>query len=141
MIVPFKKLNPVAVTPCYAKNGDAGMDLTATRVIHEDEKQITYGTDLAFEIPDGFVGLVFPRSSIRKYDLDLSNSVGVIDSQYRGEIEATFNKKIGMASSVYNIGDRICQIIIMPFPFITLKELSELNQTDRGENGFGSTGE
>ena len=92
MQVKIKKLSPEAVIPTYAKDGDAGIDLVATSMKF-DGTQITYGTGLAMEIPEGFVGLVFPRSSIRKTDLSLSNSVGVIDSGYRGEIQATFNQR------------------------------------------------
>ena len=84
MKVRIKKLSPTAVIPTYAKVGDAGMDMVATRIINETLDSITYGTDIAMEIPNGFVGLVFPRSSIRKTNLHLSNSVGVIDSGYRG---------------------------------------------------------
>jgi deoxyuridine 5'-triphosphate nucleotidohydrolase len=96
MLVRIKKLNPSAVIPTYAKDGDAGMDMIATKVINENLGSITYGTDIAMEIPKGFVGLIFPRSSIRKTNLQLSNSVGVVDSGYRGEIQATFNKIQGI---------------------------------------------
>jgi dUTP pyrophosphatase len=90
--IRLKKLNPTAVTPSYSKDGDAGMDLTATTIISNTIDQVTYGTGISLEIPKDYVGLVFPRSSIRKYDLELTNSVGVIDSGYRGEIQLTFNK-------------------------------------------------
>jgi dUTP pyrophosphatase len=86
MQVKIKKINPSAVIPTYAKAGDAGMDVIATSVISEDVFQITYGLGIALEIPNGFVGLVFPRSSIRKTDLSLTNCVGVIDSGYRCSI-------------------------------------------------------
>jgi dUTP pyrophosphatase len=89
------------------------------------------------EIPEGFMGLVFPRSSIRKTDLVLSNSVGVIDSGYRGEIQVTF-KKSGL--NKYEIGDRGAQIIIIPHPPVQFLEVKELSDTLRGEGGFGSTG-
>jgi dUTP pyrophosphatase len=92
MVLKFKKLNDTAVIPSYAKPGDAGMDLVATSIISNTTFDVTYGTGIAMEIPKGFVGLVFPRSSIRKTDLALTNSVGVIDSGYRGEIQATFKK-------------------------------------------------
>ncbi len=108
-----------------------------------DGTQITYGTGLAIEIPEGFVGLVFPRSSIRKTDLSLSNSVGIIDSGYRGEIQATFNQKSLSSKSgsfLYGVGDRICQIMIIPHPTIEFQEVEELTNTERGEGGFGSTG-
>ena len=141
MFVNIKKLSENAVIPTYAKEGDAGMDLVATS-IKFDGTQITYGTGLAIEIPEGFVGLVFPRSSIRKTDLSLSNSVGVIDSGYRGEIQATFNQKSLSKDGqiLYGVGDRICQLMIIPHPHVDFIEVQELNNTERGESGFGSTG-
>jgi dUTP pyrophosphatase len=140
MQVKIKKINPSAVIPTYAKNGDAGMDVIATSVISEDVFQITYGLGIALEIPNGFVGLVFPRSSIRKTDLSLTNCVGVIDSGYRGELQATFRKHRGVASTIYAVGDRVAQIMIIPHPPIEFKEVDELTNTERGEGGFGSTG-
>ena len=140
MKVKIKKLHSDAVIPTYAKSGDAGMDLVATKIISNTTFDITYGTDIALEIPEGFVGLVFPRSSIRKYELILSNSVGVIDSGYRGELQATFKKENGLDSLAYKVGDRICQITIIPHPTIEFEEVNELNNTERGEGGFGSTG-
>jgi dUTP pyrophosphatase len=140
MKVRIKKINPSAVIPSYAKDGDAGMDLVATRIISNTTFDVSYGTDLAMEIPNGFVGLVFPRSSIRKYELALSNSVGVIDSGYRGELQATFKKTNGLDSLAYKVGDRIAQIIIIPHPPIEFNEVDELSDTERGEGGFGSTG-
>jgi dUTP pyrophosphatase len=140
MKVKLKKLHSDATIPTYAKSGDAGMDLVATKIISNTTFDITYGTDIALEIPEGFVGLVFPRSSIRKYELILSNSVGVIDSGYRGEIQATFKKENGLDSLAYKVGDRICQIMIIPHPTIEFEEVNELNNTERGEGGFGSTG-
>ena len=143
MQVRIKKLSTEAVIPTYAKVGDAGMDMVATKIINETLDSITYGTDIAMEIPEGFVGLVFPRSSIRKTHLHLSNSVGVIDSGYRGEIQATFKKVQGISNNAldnYKVGDRIMQIMIIPHPPIQFEEVEELNNTERGEGGFGSTG-
>jgi dUTP pyrophosphatase len=140
MKVRIKKLNENAVIPSYAKDGDAGMDLVATRIISNTTFDVSYGTDLSMEIPEGFVGLVFPRSSIRKYELALSNSVGVIDSGYRGELQATFKKTNGLDSLAYKVGDRIAQIIIIPYPPIEFDEVAELSDTERGDGGFGSTG-
>jgi dUTP pyrophosphatase len=140
MKVRIKKLNQNAVIPSYAKGGDAGMDLVATRIISNTTFDVSYGTDLAIEIPNGFVGLVFPRSSIRKYELVLSNSVGVIDSGYRGELQATFKKTNGLDSFAYKVGDRIAQIMIIPYPPIEFDEVAELSDTERGDGGFGSTG-
>jgi dUTP pyrophosphatase len=140
MFVKIKKLHNNAVIPQYAKAGDAGMDLVATEVIDGYGFSVTYGTGLAMEIPEGFVGLVFPRSSIRKYDLSLTNCVGVIDSGYRGEIQATFRKEAGIPSKRYEVGDKIAQMIILPYPAIQFIETDELSDTERGEGGFGSTG-
>ena len=142
MIVKIKKLSELAVIPSYAKDGDAGMDLIATSILGDGQFQITYGTGLAMEIPYGFVGLVFPRSSIRKTRLQLSNSVGVIDSGYRGELQATFNKinNNSVSENDYKVGDRVAQIMIIPHPPIEFVEVDELSDTESGEGGFGSTG-
>lgn len=142
MKVKIKKVNPSAQIPSYAKAGDAGMDLIATSIISESDTQITYGLGISLEIPEGFVGLVFPRSSIRKTRLQLSNSVGVIDSGYRGELQATFNKinNNSVSENDYKVGDRVCQIMIIPHPDIQFEETDELSETERGEGGFGSTG-
>lgn len=140
MQVKIKKLKDNAVIPVYAKAGDAGLDLVATEIINKEVFQITYGTGLAMEIPTGYVGLVFPRSSIRKYDLSLTNCVGVIDSGYRGEIQATFRRHKGVASTDYEVGDKIAQIIIVPYPSIEFIETDELSETERGTGGFGSSG-
>lgn len=137
--VKFKKLCVEAVEPIKAHPTDAGADLTATSKHWDDEKQcFIYGTGIATEIPEGYVGLVFPRSSIRKYALTQCNCVGVIDSHYRGEIMLSY-KPIG-SGSTYNIGDKIAQLIIMPYPEISYVEVTELSDTDRGEGGHGSTG-
>jgi dUTP pyrophosphatase len=145
MQVKIKKLKPNAVVPSYAKAGDAGMDLVATSIISNTTFDITYGMGIALEIPEGFVGLIFPRSSIRKTDLALTNCVGVIDSGYRGELQATFKKVYGkndirIDETDYKVGDRIAQIIILPHPEVEFKEVEELSNTERGEGGFGSTG-
>lgn len=143
MKIKIKKLHPNAVKPKYAKESDAGMDLVATEIISETPSQITYGTGLAIEIPDGMVGLIFPCSSIRNTGLTLSNSVGVIDAGYRGELQATFNKTrttIENQKNDYKVGDRIVQIIIVPHPIIQIVEVDELSESSRGIGGFGSTG-
>lgn len=140
MQIKIKKLHPNAKIPIYAKDGDAGLDLTAVTKIKESADQVTYGTGISLEIPKGFVGLVFPRSSIRNTQLSLSNAVGVVDSGYRGELQATFNKLQGRYSKSYELGERIIQLIIVPYPPIEFIEVDELSTTDRGNQGFGSTG-
>jgi dUTP pyrophosphatase len=138
--VKVKKLDPNAVIPTYSKDGDAGMDLTITDIKENTTFSISYGFGIAMEIPKGYVGLVFPRSSVRNQDLILSNCVGVIDSGYRGELQATFKKTQGLDSISYNVGERGAQIVILPYPQIRMVESNELSNTERGEGGFGSTG-
>jgi len=169
MNVKIKKLNKNAEIPEYAKNGDAGMDLIAIEKYFDEEGNLVYKTGLAMEIPEGFVGLLFPRSSNAKKDLILSNSVGVIDSGYRGEIILKFKPvsffaednplpggtisdtfdyiSLGKESTYddfemnfYNIGDRVGQILIIPYPSITFEEVEVLSETERGKHGHGSTG-
>ena len=142
--VHVKKLDEKAVIPHYAKMGDAGLDLVATKLdIPSSGKYIQYHTGLAFEIPEGFVGLLFSRSSVSKKDLMLKNAVGVIDSGYRGEVclrfQVTGLNRLG--KDIYKVGDKIGQIIIMPIPTIKLVEVDVLPDTERGEGGFGSSGE
>ena len=175
MKVKVKILNKEIDTPKlkYAKNGDAGIDLTATSKWYDEDGNACYGTNRAFEIPKGYVGLLFPRSSNAKKDLLLSNSVGVLDSGYRGEVLFKFKKQINNDRSVlntmiavqlmakikddfkhlglldeadieefreYEIGDRIGQLIIIPYPEIEFEEVEELSETERGSGGYGSTG-
>lgn len=174
MKVKIKKLHKDAVIPKYAKEGDAGMDITAVSRCYDAEGNVTYGTGLAFEIPKGYVGLLFPRSSNAKKDLILSNSVGVLDSGYRGEVFFKFKPsafiadndyqkdgKIGTTSNTfdkvmlpygygsddytygfeqYEVGDRIGQIIILPYPEIEFEEVEDLSETERGAGGYGSSG-
>lgn len=140
MKIKIKRIHPDSVLPTYAKPGDAGLDLTAvTEEWNEDETTVTYDTGLAVEIPAGYVGLVFPRSSVSKTSLVLANSVGVIDSGYRGSIMLKF--KYLEEGLVYDVGDRIGQLVIIPYPEVTFQEVDELSETERGEGGFGSTNE
>lgn len=139
MKVKIKKLVPEAIIPKYAKAGDAGLDFTAVSKSYDNDSNIVYGTGLAVEIPTGHVGLLFPRSSISKHSLLMSNSVGVIDSGYRGEIICKM-KQSNFYNSSYVIGDRIAQLIIVPYPAIEFEEVDELSTTERGDGGYGSTG-
>ena len=139
MKVKVMKLDAGATIPKYAKPGDAGMDLYAVSQKFDDHGNYVFGTGLAMEIPEGHVGLIFPRSSISKTAHSLRNAVGVIDSGYRGEIMMKFDINTHN-SPVYNVGDRIAQIIIMPYPQIEFEEVFELADSERGSGGFGSTG-
>jgi dUTP pyrophosphatase len=150
MKVKIKKLHPDAVLPKYGKPGDAGMDLTAISITNGD-CYTEYGTGLSIKVPEGYVGLIFPRSSISNKLNILSNSVGVIDSGYVGEIKFRFkvdgytlNRALEKGKDgneyLYQIGDRVGQIIILPYPQIEFEEVEELEITERGEGSFGSTG-
>ena len=147
MEVKIKRLVEDAVIPSYAHDSDAGLDLVATSYEYKDDIHChVYGTGLAVEIPEGYVGLLFPRSSNRKTESYLTNHVGVVDSGYRGEIMLSFKTRdykevaIQQLYKPYEVGDKIAQLIIMPYPKIKFIEVDELNNSDRGENGHGSTG-
>lgn len=140
MEVKIKKLEPNAVIPSYARKGDAGLDLTAISAVINREGIVQYGTGIAVEIPEGYVGLVFPRSSVFRTGWVMSNSVGVIDSGYRGEIKATFVKVNGHRPIPYSTGERVAQLVIIPYPTVELVEVDELSETERGTGGYGSTG-
>lgn len=140
MKLKIKKLNSSAIVPSYQTDGAAAMDFTVNRLVANTTFQITYGTGIAMEIPPAHVGLIFPRSSIRNKELILSNCVGVIDSDYRGEIFFTFNKTNGFDSFSYKVGERCGQMIIMPAPQIDIELVDELSLTKRGDGAFGSTG-
>lgn len=166
MKVKIKKLAENAVIPTYAKEGDAGLDLVATSRTTDQNGNVVYGTGLSVEIPKGYVGLLFPRSSNAKTNLYLTNSVGVIDSGYRGEIMFKYkcvhhhvcnyikwwikknilkqeNPSVSIQlffNNEYNVGDRIGQLVIVKHPTIEFVESESLSETDRGNNGFGSTG-
>lgn len=138
MKVKIRRNHPDAVLPTYSKKGDAGLDLTVVSRRGIDEYHVEYDFGISLEIPEGFVGLVFPRSSIYKKQQVLSNSVGVIDSGYRGSIKAVMIGNI--EKYIYDVGERAAQLIIMPYPMIEFEEVDELSATDRGEGGYGSTG-
>lgn len=138
MQLKVKKLHANATIPYYAKRGDAGLDLTAVTIEAYDD-YIEYGTGLAFELPPGTVGLIYPRSSISNKSLMLSNSVGIIDSGYRGEIRFRF-KLTDQKYNLYNIGDRIGQLIVTEIPKIEINEVNDLSTTERGTGSYGSSG-
>lgn len=142
MEIKIKKLDQRAVIPCYAHAGeDACFDLTAISVeTILSGTFLKYHTGLAFEIPTGYVGLVFPRSSIWKYQVSLTNCVGVIDSGYRGEVTGVFRALSKSWNDVYRTGDRVMQMMIIPVPQIEFVETDKLSESSRMEGGYGSTG-
>ena len=140
MKIKIKKLHPNAVMPRYAKHGDACLDLVAISKSQDDFGNTVFDTGLALQIPFGFVGLLFPRSSIRKTMHQLRNSVGVIDSGYRGTIKLVFWGGRDEKTS-YKEGDRVGQLMILPHPEVKFEEVTALDESDRGAGAFGSTGE
>ena len=138
MEIKVKKLTPKAEIPQYAHIGDAALDVKAVSRNITD-KYIEYGTGLSFEIPQGYVMLIFPRSSVSNQDLSLANCVGVLDSTYRGELKLRF-RVILNAQDIYEVGDKVGQLLVIPYPVLSFKETDELSTTDRGSGGFGSTG-
>lgn len=147
MIIRFKKLHPDAVAPVRGSAQAAGHDLTAVGYEWDDEhKVLVYHTGIAVEIPRGYAGFVYPRSSIFKKSLVQTNCVGVIDADYRGEIlvkyALRFNSNHVDKPVLYEVGERIAQLVIMPVESpVTYFESESLTPTERGEGGYGSTGD
>ena len=140
MKIKVKRLNELAMLPTKAHATDAGFDLYATSKIYDNDGNVVYGCGLAFEIPEGYMGLIFPRSSNAKKLLLLSNSVGVIDSGYRGEVTAKFKRLYPISQGEYAIGERFAQLIVMPIPVVEFEEAEELSESERGVGGYGSSG-
>lgn len=140
--VKIKKLVPEAIIPSYAKPGDAGLDLTATSYTYDKEKDcFIYSTGISIQPPQGYATLLFPRSSNNKTDCYLTNSIGLVDSQYTGEIKLSYKgRDRNTLSKPYNVGDRIGQMVVIPYPTVEFEEVEELDETERGSGGFGSTG-
>lgn len=142
MKIKVKKIHPEAKLPTRGSAEAAGYDLHAVSMV-DMGVMVSYDTGLAVEIPKGYVGLIFPRSGIYKKALTLANSVGVIDSDYRGEIKFNFRKDLLKNFSnpdVYGLGDRIGQLVIIKHEELDFEEVDMLSSTDRGDKGFGSTG-
>lgn len=145
MKLRIKKLNPEATIPSYGTDYAAGADLYAcidspVSIGCGETKMI--GTGIAMEIPTGYVGLVFARSGLAcKKGLAPANKVGVIDSDYRGEIKVALHNHNGSGDALtVEAGERIAQISIVPYLKAEFEEVENLEDTERGEGGFGSTG-
>lgn len=143
IIIPYKKLRANAKAPWKAHDTDAGWDLYVSTIYpHEGDNLITFGCGLAFDFSQVGFADARARSSCWKHGLMLTNGAGVIDADYRGEVSGVFfcfNK----SKEIYNIGERFLQLI---FPikqeyFIEFQEVESLSNSDRGEGGYGSTGD
>lgn len=141
--VKLKKLNPDAVIPTYAKEGDAGADLYATEEaeIWPGEHRII-GTGIAVEVPIGFVGLIHPRSGLAaKYGVTVLNTPGTIDAGYRGELKVILINLDKYRPFKVSKGDRIAQFVLQEVVVSEFVEVEELSDSVRKEGGFGSTGQ
>lgn len=188
--VKIKKLVENAVIPTYAKPGDMGMDLVATSMEYDASRDCyVYHTGLAFEVPEGYGMLLFPRSSNRNTEAYMTNHVGILDSGYRGELLICYknrtskemselmlelayslvdvrNDVVEIANNIpdtnvaissnykdnesieidweesapYKVGDRVAQLIVVPYPKVMFEEVEELSASERGTEGHGSTG-
>jgi dUTP pyrophosphatase len=140
--VPIKRLDPGLPLPVYAHQGDAGVDLYATqdRTIAPFERALI-GTGIAVAIPDGHAGFVQPRSGLAlRHGLSFVNTPGLIDSRYRGEIKVIAINLDPSEPIEISRGDKIAQLVIQPVEHVTFAETDELDTTERGERGFGSSG-
>lgn len=137
-----KRLDPTVTLPTYAYAGDAGLDLRANEdvVLAPHERRLV-GTGLAVAIPDGFAGFVQPRSGMAlRLGLSMANTPGLVDSQYRGELKVCAVNLDDAEPIVIEKGDRIAQLVIQKVPAVSIVEVDELDDTDRGTGGFGSSG-
>ena len=145
MKLKVKKLHPDAIMPRYATDGAACFDLHAIGIDRQGVRVMprapfTFDTGLAFEVPPGNVMLVFSRSGHGFHsDTRLANCVGVIDSDYRGEVRVRMTSDGNHDLPVHN-GDRIAQAMLVALPFVHIEQAEELSTTARGTGGFGSTG-
>ena len=143
MNIKVKKLKPGATVPTMGSKFAAGADLYSAEdadVVIEPGVTKFIGTGLAMEIPEGYVGLVYARSGLAcKRGLAPANKVGVVDSDYRGEIKVALHNH-GKEAQTVEKGERIAQMVIAPYLSVNYEEADELSETERGEGGFGSTG-
>ena len=141
--IRFIKLSKDAIAPTYGTGYSAGADLhllcDGTMTIHSGETVLIH-TGIALEIPEGYAGLVFARSGFAtKMGIAPANKVGVIDSDYRGEIMVPLHNHGRTPQTIQN-GERVAQIVIVPYVKAAFVEAESLSESDRGQNGFGSTG-
>ncbi|MEI7442636.1 MAG: dUTP diphosphatase [Actinomycetes bacterium] len=142
IVIPITKLHENAVLPSYAHLTDAGADLVSVQdAVIEPGQRVLIPTGIAIAIPGGFVGLVHPRSGLAvKSGIALVNSPGTIDSGYRGEIKVCLINLDASEKVILPAGSRIAQLVIQRVEFASFVEVSDLDDSDRGTGGFGSTG-
>ena len=133
------------ILPTRATAGDAGLDLYSTRITQEADNSgklvLVYHTDIAVEIPEGHVGLLFMKSGVAKRSISLCNAVGVIDAGYRGEIMLKYKVTTDAIPTVYQPGEACGQLVVVPVQILEPVLVDELSSTERGEMGFGEADE
>lgn len=139
--VKYKKVQPDAFDPERGTEGSAGLDLRGlTPSYHLEKGYVSIDTGLAFEIPKGHAGLLFPRSSISNTPHFLRNGIGLLDEDFRGSVSFRFGILDGINTEEYGYGDKIGQLVVVELPKVELEEVTELDDTQRGTGGYGSTG-
>lgn len=140
--IKIKKFHIAAQLPSFQSEDAVGADLVAVKKVRNGLFRVWYDCEFAAEIPKGYAGLLFPRSSISKLPLMLANSVGVIDPDYRGTFQVRFNRTFfGIFNrKSYKIGERVAQLLIMKMPDVEYVDSDVVSTTKRGKKGFGSTG-
>lgn len=145
MEIKFKRLSEKAVVPVKSTVGSAAFDLTCTDITTEineaGELILVYHTGIAVEIPEGYFGMLCMRSSVSKKTMSMCNACGIIDSDYRGEITGKFRTTVSVVPAVYKTQERFAQLLILPVADVTFTETLELSDSDRGAEGYGSTGD
>lgn len=142
LVLPIKRLSDDITLPAYAYPGDAGLDIQAaeTLILQPFERKLI-PTGLAIALPDGYAGFMLPRSGLAyKQGLSMANTPGLIDAHYRGELKVCAINLDPHNAITITKGERIAQLVVMPVPVVELKEVAELDQTERGAGGFGSSG-
>ena len=140
MTLQVKLLRHDSRLPTRATDGSAGYDLYADRVEFRGDGVVVYHLGVAFKIPEGYAGLLLPRSSIRDRGQVVCNSIGLIDSDYVGEVALTTVRTDPATWQPYHVGERCAQIVFIELPLLRLQEVDHLPTTERGTGGFGSTG-
>lgn len=141
LVVNFKKLHADAKLPVKGSSGAACFDVYATSVTLDQNGVATYRLGFATQIPEGWRGVIVPRSNIAKHPWVLANSMGIIDCDYRGEWMVKFKCISNYLETVpYSVGDRIAQVYFEKVVDVAFAEVEDLEQTERGDGGFGSTG-
>lgn len=139
--LPVQRLHPDAVLPSYAHAGDAGLDLSSVEdVVLEPGARAAVPTGLAMAIPDGWVGLVHPRSGLAaRHGVTVTNAPGTIDAGYRGEVKVLL-VNLGAEAVTLAAGERVAQLVLQRVGHVDVMEVEDLGDTARGSGGFGSTG-